>query len=128
MSKIIKIKKGLDINLQGKAEAKVTALPMATSYAVSPLDFEGVVPKLLVKAGEQVKAGDALFFSKNDSRVLFTSPVSGTVTAVNRGEKRKVLNVTVQPDATQSYKEFDVPAIEKASKEDATKLLLEAGL
>ncbi len=120
MSKIIKIKKGLDINLQGKAEAKVIALPMATSYAVSPLDFEGVVPKLLVKAGEQVKAGDALFFSKNDSRVLFTSPVSGTVTAVNRGEKRKVLNVTVQPEATQSYKEFDVPAIEKASKEDAT--------
>lgn len=116
MSKIIKIKKGLDINLQGKAEAKVTALPMATSYAVSPLDFEGVVPKLLVKAGEQVKAGDALFFSKNDSRVLFTSPVSGTVTAVNRGEKRKVLNVTVQPDATQSFKEFTVPAIEKASK------------
>lgn len=128
MSKIIKIKKGLDINLQGKAEAKVTTLPMATSYAVSPLDFEGVVPKLLVKAGEQVKAGDALFFSKNDSRVLFTSPVSGTVTAVNRGEKRKVLNVTVQPDATQSFKEFNVPAIEKASKDDVTKLLLEAGL
>lgn len=128
MSKIIKIKKGLDINLQGKAEAKVTALPMAASYAVSPLDFEGVVPKLLVKAGEQVKAGDALFFSKNDSRVLFTSPVSGTVTAVNRGEKRKVLNVTVQPDANQSFKEFTVPAIEKASKNDVTKLLLEAGL
>ena len=128
MSKIIKIKKGLDINLQGKAEAKVTALPMAASYAVSPLDFEGVVPKLLVKVGEQVKAGDALFFSKNDSRVLFTSPVSGTVTAVNRGEKRKVLNVTVQPDATQSFKEFNTPAIEKASKDDVTKLLLEAGL
>lgn len=128
MSKIIKINKGLDINLQGKAEAKVTALPMAASYAVSPLDFEGVVPKLLVKVGEQVKAGDALFFSKNDSRVLFTSPVSGTVTAVNRGEKRKVLNVTVQPDATQSFKEFEVPAIEKASKDDVTKLLLEAGL
>lgn len=128
MSKIIKIKKGLDINLQGKAEAKVTALPMAASYAVSPLDFEGVVPKLLVKVGEQVKAGDALFFSKNDSRVLFTSPVSGTVTAVNRGEKRKILNVTVQPDATQSFKEFNTPAIEKASKDDVTKLLLEAGL
>ncbi len=128
MSKIIKINKGLDINLLGKAEAKVTALPMADSYAVSPLDFEGVVPKLLVKVGEQVKAGDALFFSKNDSRVLFTSPVSGTVTAINRGEKRKVLNVTVQPDATQSFKEFNIPAIEKTSKEDATKLLLEAGL
>ncbi len=128
MSNIIKINKGLDINLKGKAESKVEQLPMASSYAVSPLDFEGVTPKLLVKVGDQVKAGDALFFSKSDARVLFTSPVSGTVSAINRGEKRKVLNVTIAPDASQSSKEFAVPAIEKASKSDVTQLLLDAGL
>ena len=61
---------------------------------------------MLVKVGDEVKAGTPLFFNKYSERVLFTSPVSGTVAAVNRGEKRKVLSVTVTPDATQSYEEF----------------------
>ena len=95
MSKIIKLRKGLDINLQGKAAESLVELPMAAEYAVSPLDYEGVTPKLLVKVGDKVKAGTPLFFDKNNTRVLYTSPVSGTVSAVNRGEKRKVLNVTV---------------------------------
>ena len=99
MSKIIKLKKGLDINLQGKAAESLVELPLANEYAVSPLDFENVTPKLLVKVGDKVKAGEPLFFDKNNPRVLFTSPVSGTVSAVNRGEKRKVLNVTVAADA-----------------------------
>ena len=57
MSKIITLRKGLDINLQGKAVEKLVKLPLAPEYAVSPLDFEGVTPKLLVKAGDRVKAG-----------------------------------------------------------------------
>ena len=55
----------------------VVNAPLADTYAVSPLDFEGVTPKLLVKAGDQVKAGTPLFFNKYNERVLFTSPVSG---------------------------------------------------
>ena len=98
MSKIITLRKGLDINLQGKAVEKLVKLPLAPEYAVSPLDFEGVTPKLLVKAGDRVKAGTPLFFNKYNERVVFTSPVSGTVSAINRGEKRCILNVTVQAD------------------------------
>lgn len=64
MSKIITLRKGLDINLQGKAVEKLVKLPLAPEYAVSPLDFEGVTPKLLVKAGDRVKAGTPLFFNK----------------------------------------------------------------
>ncbi len=128
MSKIIKINRGLDINLQGKAAAKTTVLPQAGSYAVSPLDFEGLTPKLLVKAGDKVKAGDALFFAKHDERILFTTPVSGTVSAVNRGEKRRILNVTVEADAEQSYKKFEVPSLESATRSDVIRLLLESGL
>ena len=85
MSKIIKLRKGLDINLQGKASESLAEVPLAKQYAVSPLDFEGLTPKLLVKVGDKVKAGTPLFFDRKDSRVLFTSPVSGTVAAVNRG-------------------------------------------
>lgn len=128
MSKIIKLRKGLDINLQGKAAESLVEVPMAGEYAVSPLDFEGVIPKLLVKAGDKVKAGTPLFFDKKDSRVLFTSPISGTVSAVNRGEKRKVLNVTVAADATQEYETFPTLDLRKANRSEVIEVLLKSGL
>ncbi len=128
MSKIIKLKKGLDINLEGQAACETVNAPLADSYAVSPLDFEGVTPKLLVNVGDRVKAGSALFFNKYNERVLFTSPVSGTVEAVNRGEKRRILSVTVKPDTEQLYEEFAVPDLEKASRDQIVDLLLKAGL
>lgn len=97
MSKIITLRKGLDINLAGKPQETLTEAPLSPEYALSPLDFEGVTPKLLVKVGDEVKAGTPLFFNKYNERALFTSPVSGKVAAINRGEKRKVLSVTVTP-------------------------------
>ena len=128
MSKIIKLNKGLDIKLEGQAASVGVNAPLADMYAVSPLDFEGVTPKLLVKAGDQVKAGTPLFFNKYNERVLFTSPVSGTVEAVNRGEKRKVLSVTVKPDAEQQYEEFAIPDLSSATRDQIVGLLLKAGL
>ena len=83
MSKIITLRKGLDINLVGKPQESLADAPQASEYALSPLDFEGVTPKLLVKVGDEVKAGTPLFFNKYSERILFTSPVSGTVVAVN---------------------------------------------
>ena len=128
MSKIIKLRKGLDINLQGKAAEALVEVPMAKEYAVSPLDFENVTPKLLVKVGDKVKAGTPLFFDKNNTRVLYTSPVSGTVSAVNRGEKRKVLNVTVAADTNQESEEFAILDLQKASREEVIETLLKSGL
>lgn len=128
MSKIITLRKGLDINLQGMAQESLADAPQASEYALSPLDFEGVTPKLLVKVGDAVKAGTPLFFSKSNERVLFTSPVSGTVSAINRGEKRKVLSVVVTPDAVQSYDEFAKPDLRKASREEIVEQLLQSGL
>ncbi|MDE6624346.1 MAG: NADH:ubiquinone reductase (Na(+)-transporting) subunit A, partial [Alistipes sp.] len=72
MSKIITLRKGLDINLQGKPLEVLVDAPQASEYALSPLDFEGVTPKLLVKADDKVKAGTPLFFSKSNERILFT--------------------------------------------------------
>lgn len=128
MSKIITLRKGLDINLAGKPQETLTEAPLSPEYALSPLDFEGVTPKLLVKVGDEVKAGTPLFFNKYNERVLFTSPVSGKVAAINRGEKRKVLSVTVTPDAVQHYEEFEKPDLKKASREQIVELLLRSGL
>ena len=128
MSKIIKLCKGLDIRLQGEAAKTIVDAPRAAEYAVSPLDFEGVTPKVLVKVGDKVEAGSPLFFDKKRPEILFTSPVSGTVAAVNRGEKRKILSVVVTADAENTYKSFSSLDLSKASREQIVELLLESGL
>ena len=102
--------------------------PMAKSYAVSPLDYENVTPKLLVKVGDKVEVGTALFFDKNNPRILFTSPVSGVVSAINRGEKRKLLNVAVEPDQQQTVKELKVVDAAKAERSEIVEMLLQSGL
>ncbi|MFI3303181.1 MAG: Na(+)-translocating NADH-quinone reductase subunit A [Rikenellaceae bacterium] len=128
MSKNISLRKGLDIKLVGEASKQLGKTTQATQYAISPLDFESVAPKLLVKVGDKVDAGSPLFYNKENNRIIFTSPVSGTVSAINRGEKRKILNVVVDADATLSYKEFAKVDPKSASREEVIDLLLESGL
>ena len=128
MANLFKLRKGLDINLQGKAEKKKLKLMSNGKYALLPDCFEGVVPKVVVKEGDKVKAGDALFINKNCQEMKFASPVSGTVTAVERGERRKVLAVKVQADATQVFTDFGVKDVASLTGEQVKEALLEAGL
>lgn len=128
MSQVIKLKKGLDIRLEGEPRRELKRLPLVHAYAVRPDDFLGITPKLLVRVDDTVKAGTPLFFDKYRPQVLFTSPVSGRVTAVNRGEKRRILDIVIAPEAEQSYEAFDVPSVETATMENVTSALLSSGL
>ena len=128
MANLFKLRKGLDINLAGKAERKKLQLKSNGKYVLQPDSFEGVVPKVVVKEGDKVKAGDALFINKNCPEMKFASPVSGTVTAVERGERRKVLAVKVQADATQVFTDFGVKDVASLTGEQVKAALLEAGL
>ena len=128
MANLFKLRKGLDINLAGKAERKKSQLKSNGKYALQPECFTGVVPKVVVKEGDKVKAGDALFINKNYPEIKFASPVSGTVTAVERGERRKVLAVKVEADATQVFTDFGVKDVKKLSGDEVKASLLEAGL
>jgi Na+-transporting NADH:ubiquinone oxidoreductase subunit A len=128
MSKIIKLRKGLDIHLQGEPAPKLIEACGSDTYAVSPPDFAGVVPKLLVKVGDKVKVGSPLFFDKANEEVLFTSPVSGEVAEIRRGDKRKLLHVVVATDGRGEAIEFKIPALAKASREDVAGVLLSAGM
>ena len=98
MSNTITIRKGLDLPINGAAELRLTDARSIATYAVKPTDFVGLTPRLLVEEGDAVVAGDALFCDKNDERIRFTSPVSGQVKAIVRGEKRKLLEVVVEAD------------------------------
>ena len=101
MTKIVKLHRGLDIRLAGVAKKEKIAIKSGNVYALQPDDFECVKPKVVVKEGNKVKAGDALFVNKAYPEVKFASPVSGTVTLIERGERRKVLSVQVEADAKQ---------------------------
>jgi Na+-transporting NADH:ubiquinone oxidoreductase subunit A len=106
MSQDIRIKKGLNIKLVGDAKQTTTYVAQSKVYAVQPADFHGITPKILAKEGTKVKAGEALFYSKSDERILFPSPVSGTVTEIVRGARRRVLSMKIEADAKQSHKDF----------------------
>ena len=125
---LIKLSKGLDIHLQGKAEEKKIQLKSNGKYALMPDDFEGVTPKVVVKEGDKVKAGDALFVNKQYPQVKFASPVSGTVREVVRGERRKVLCIKVDADAQQEYVDFGKRDVSSLDGEQVINALLEAGL
>ena len=117
MANVIKLRKGLDITLEGKAEEKKIQLKSNGKFALVPDDFEGVTPKVVVKEGDHVKAGDALFVNKQYPEVKFASPVSGTVREVVRGERRKVLSVRVDADEQQEFTDpgqHDVRTLERA--------------
>lgn len=128
MSKHFKLKRGLDIRLSGAAEKQLEKAPAPTTVALKPTDFPGLTPKLSVKADAQVKAGDALFFDKYNPEILFTSPISGTVKAVNRGERRKILEVIVEADGKNESVSFTKADPAKLSKEEITGQLLKSGL
>ncbi len=128
MANMIKIKKGLDINLKGKAPEVILNGGISDSYAIVPDAYNGITPKVLVKAGEKVKAGEPLMIDKNYPEIKFASPVSGEVTAVQRGERRKVLGIVVKPDAQTEYVEFGKMNVSAMKGTEVKEAILNAGL
>jgi Na+-transporting NADH:ubiquinone oxidoreductase subunit A len=128
MSKVIKIKRGLDIPILGEAE-KILQPPLKSSdYAVRPPVFHGLVPKMLIEEGASVKAGTPLFFDKNNEDILYTSPVSGTYTQLVRGAKRRIMEVCIEADGKEEYIDFGVAPLSSMSQEQILQKLLKSGL
>jgi len=128
MSDQIRLKKGLNLPIAGEALCEVTARVAPDLVAVKPTDFRGLVPRLLVKEGDSIKAGTPLFADKKYTTMVFCSPVSGTVDAVVRGDKRKLLEVRIKADGKNEAVHFDVPKVSSLDKKGMTELLLQCGL
>ena len=128
MANVIKLRKGLDINLKGKPANDVITVPMSDAYSLVPDDFTGVTPKVVVKEQVHVLAGEPLFIDKNHPEVKFVSPVSGVVASVERGARRKVMNIIVNPDKDQQFADFGKKNPASLNGEQVKAALLEAGL
>lgn len=127
MSNVIKIKKGLNINLIGEAEKTIKELS-TDHYAIKPTDFNGVFPKLLIKEGDAVKVGTPLFVDKYRDNIVFTSPVSGEVKEIKRGAKRMLLEVKITSNGSDDAIDFGKADPKTASREQLIEKLLQSGV
>ena len=100
MPATVKIRKGLDIRLKGGVQGASHDLPASDRFSIHPTDFHGLVPRMAVKAGAEVKAGDVLFTDKKNPEIKFVSGIAGTVQEPVRGEKRRILRVDVVPSGS----------------------------
>ncbi len=123
------LKKGYDILLEGGAATEVEPAT-ATRFAVQPPNFVGIspIPKVTVEIGDEVKAGDVLFFDKKRPAIKYCAPVSGEVVAVNRGAKRSIAEVVILADKEQKYREYPTFDLANGSREDLVNYLLESGV
>ncbi len=128
MSEVVKIKKGLDIKMVGKAEHTLQVSKSSDLFAIKPTDFHNLTPKLLVRVDDEVKVGTALFQDKYRPEIKFTSPVSGKVVAVNRGERRRILEVVIESDGKHDVLEFKKGSAATLSADEIKENLLGMGL
>lgn len=127
MSKDIRIKKGLDLKLVGEAQPNVTSVARSQIYSINPSDFHKVIPKMVVKEGAEIKAGEVVFYSKNDEAVKVVSPVSGKIIEIKRGEKRVIQEIAIQADSQDSFIEHGKKNPSELTTEQIKTHLLNSG-
>ncbi len=127
MAEVIKIKQGLDINLKGKAELVYGSCEIPVDFAVKPEDFEGLTPRVAVKPGDHVTVGSEIFHDKEYTGLKVTSPVSGEVVAVNRGDRRKLINVEIKSDGKFESASFEKANPNSLSAEEVSDRIFNAG-
>lgn len=127
MGKLIKLRKGKDILLVGEPVLEMATPVSVRSYAIKPSDFKGIVPKMLVKVGDEVKAGSPLFHSKTNEQLIFSSPVSGEIADIVRGDRRVILEIRILADADNKYVNFSVQDPKDLSKEEVAERIKSSG-
>ena len=128
MANTIKISKGLDIKIDGKAIEKISKIQPSRVIEIIPDHFHGITPKVTVKEGEAIKAGTPLFYNKNYESMKFVSPVSGSIREIKRGERRKVMSILIDVNSQPEFLQFGVKKTSSLTADEIKSTLLNSGL
>lgn len=132
MSKTVKLNKGFDINLAGKAEKQFADFKPSKTFAIKPTDFIGMLrPKVTVNEGDLVKAGTPILFDRAMEKVQYVAPVSGEIVEIKRGDRRKLLEIKILADSEISYESFDKfseSTLKSLTREDAITQMTKGGV
>ncbi len=126
-----KIKKGFNIKVLGKPSTDIEEYGNQQLFAVYPSEFEGLKPRLKVKAGDRIKRGAVLFENKKNEKMLFRSPAGGTIKAINLGARRAPIEILIEPSAqeeSETFTTYSRDSIGQLSREQVVDHLLNAGL
>jgi len=127
MNNLIKIRKGLNIRLIGEANKTLSGDIISGTFAVRPSDFVGLNPKLTVKEGDKIRAGEIIFHDKYISDIKIASPSSGEIVSIVRGDKRKILEIIIKADSSPAIN-FSVPQVKDFNRENISNLFIDAGI
>ncbi|WP_114492744.1 Na(+)-translocating NADH-quinone reductase subunit A [Candidatus Ulvibacter alkanivorans] len=127
MSKDIKINKGLTIRLKGEADKTLSNAPRSRTFAIRPSDFHLITPKMVIKEGAKLLAGDTVFYSKANESIKFSSPVSGTLTKIERGAKRVITRILIEAEPQDTFKAYSSLNPETSDAAAIKELLLASG-
>jgi Na+-transporting NADH:ubiquinone oxidoreductase subunit A len=127
MSKDIKVKKGLNIRLKGGASKTLSSAPRSRTYVIIPSDFHLITPKMVVKEGDKVQAGDVIFYSKTNEAIKFVSPVSGKLAIIERGAKRIITELIIEADQKDTYRDNGVLSVSSMNSDEIKNHLLATG-
>lgn len=127
---MIKIKRGLDLPIDGAPSSTIEDGPQITSVAVIGYDYNGMKPTMAVQVGDKVAKGQVLFEDKKTPGVLYTSPAAGTVREINRGAKRvfESLVIDVEGDAEETFQHYDAAELVKLERQTVVDQLVKSGL
>lgn len=123
-----KLTKGHDINLEGEALLQVNEVEVNT-FAIQPPNFRGIapIPKMMVEVGQEVQAGDPLFFDKANPEIHYVAPVSGEVADIRRGAKRAITEVVILADKNQVSRTLPELNPANANREEIVNYLKSSG-
>lgn len=126
----IKIKKGLDLPIKGAPVQAISGEKTTGQVAILGADYPGLKPQFKVEVNDRVRQGQVLFTAKSDERIRFTAPVSGTVVAINRGEKRSFVSLVIQvsDEPGITFRSFGANELTVLPRAEVVNLLLESGL
>lgn len=127
---MIKIKKGLDLPIAGRPEQAIYDGPAITEVALLGEEYVGMRPSMKVKEGDVVKKGQVLFEDKKNPGVIFTAPASGTISAINRGEKRVLQSLVISVAGNDEivFEQYAPETLSGLSSEDVRRNLIQSGL
>ena len=127
---MVKIKKGLDLPINGSPEQKISSANTVSRVALVGFDYVGMKPTMAVQVGDQVKKGQLLFEDKKTPGVKYTAPASGTIKEVNRGERRVFQSVVIEVEGDDAieFASYDVGSLSELSRDQVAENLIESGL